>query len=1496
MKKLLFILTTFVIANLVNAQVTRFVKPVAEGSGDGSSWTNASGDLQEIINISAPGDSIFVTGGTYKPNRRADNLTVITPSDRNNSFVLKADVKIYGGFAGTENSLADRVLWSSYSILSGDFNGNTTYSWSGASLSFTGNTEDAYHVVVSIGTVGDAILDGFAVIYGNADGIGTITVNGETFSQGQGAGMRIIGSSPTIRNCLFQANNATNHGAGMRIDNSSPLIEACNFLHNNVITGYGAGLLSITSAPVIKKCNFQQNIVNGTNGFGAGIFSNASTGTIISECSFYDNRGYIGGGIYDYSSSSPLLISKCNFYYNNTNFGAGIGTESSSPAISNCIFWNNEAQTSGGASYFGSSSLPNLTNNTFYGNYSQNGEAIYSDANSSFTVSNSIFKNSGYSIYESNTASSSIIANNIIDDISNGGTFNVTNFDADPVFVNINQPLGPDGIWGTADDGFALKACSPAINAGDITFLSGITEDIAGNSRINLGNVDIGAYEFSGTLSTSGLRFVKEGGIGDGTSWANASGDLQAIINYSCPGDTIFVSEGTYKPIRRADNIYVITPNDPNNGFLLGKDVKIYGGFAGTETLLSDRNLAANHTSILSGDLGIAGDTADNAYHVVLSINNPTAILDGFTISHGNAYGSNSINVNNISGISNNMGAGLFLYNSSPIISNCEITTNTSDYGAIYVGQGQALFTHSIFTSNKGKSVSALYNSISSFAEYEYCTFSNNTIWDLTNGNSTIFNYQTEAFFDNCTFSDNIGRLGGAMLNYAPSSYLEMTSVSNSVFSDNTADYGGAVFHQNSHSLFNDCNFSNNIANQSGGAIYVVNSTTNYPTYENTDFSNNSASEGGAVFNDASSPQFKYCYFEENKALYGGGAINSNGTGNILIENTTFIKNETSDGNQYGTGGAIQINGSTANVVNSVLVNNTADGSNDDGGGAIMLYGGTLTAANVTLYGNTTTSTVNPNSNSISITSGATLTLRNSIVYGLESQHIQNNGTANYFSSLIKGLGLTAPNLDTDPLFVDINDLDGIDNIWGTADDGLRLKPCSPAYNSGSNALIYSGNNIDITGNTRVFNTIVDMGAYETQANPGIYSSNNPQSICTGGSYTIGTHTYTTAGTYTDILQSVDGCDSTVTTSLTVVTSFSVNNPQTICQGENVTVGTSVYSTAGTYTDLLQSTGGCDSTVTTIITVNPTYIVNNPQTICSGETYVFNNHHYYSSGTYYDTLQSINGCDSVIKIILAVNQAYNVSNPQIVCSGQSYTFNGHTYTASGTYRDTLYTIHGCDSIIWTDLTILPIITANNPQSICIGGSYTIGTNTYTSPGTYKDTLQSFHGCDSIVTTVLTVGTPVLNTAVSLDNTTLTAAENNATYQWIDCDSNTPITGATAKNYTASINGNYAVILTSTQCTDVKDTSTCIEVNAVGLDVISTNTIEIFPNPAENTVYIQSETTFSSIELKDLNGKLIYQKNIHNKQTSIDISKLSAGIYVVEISGETVKHIERIIKY
>ena len=120
-----------------------------------------------------------------------------------------------------------------------------------------------------------------------------------------------------------------------------------------------------------------------------------------------------------------------------------------------------------------------------------------------------------------------------------------------------------------------------------------------------------------------------------------------------------------------------------------------------------------------------------------------------------------------------------------------------------------------------------------------------------------------------------------------------------------------------------------------------------------------------------------------------------------------------------------------------------------------------------------------------------------------------------------------------------------------------------------------------------------------------------------------------------------------------------------------------------------------------------------------------------NDGNYNDTLQTINGCDSIIVTMLTVNPVYNVNNPQTICAGGNYMFNGNTYTIAGNYNDTLQTVNGCDSIIVTMLTVNPTYTVNNPQTICAGGSYMFNGNTYTIAGNYNDTLQTVNGCDSI---------------------------------------------------------------------------------------------------------------------------------------------------------------------
>ena len=102
MKKYIFSclsIAFFCLVTSASAQTTHYVKTIPTGDASGSSWNNASGDLQLMINSSVPGDVVWVAGGTYKPKYRADNMSDANANDRNNAFVLKPNVKIYGGFA-----------------------------------------------------------------------------------------------------------------------------------------------------------------------------------------------------------------------------------------------------------------------------------------------------------------------------------------------------------------------------------------------------------------------------------------------------------------------------------------------------------------------------------------------------------------------------------------------------------------------------------------------------------------------------------------------------------------------------------------------------------------------------------------------------------------------------------------------------------------------------------------------------------------------------------------------------------------------------------------------------------------------------------------------------------------------------------------------------------------------------------------------------------------------------------------------------------------------------------------------------------------------------------------------------------------------------------------------------------------------------------------------------------------------------------------------------
>ncbi len=298
-------------------------------------------------------------------------------------------------------------------------------------------------------------------------------------------------------------------------------------------------------------------------------------------------------------------------------------------------------------------------------------------------------------------------------------------------------------------------------------------------------------------------------GANNGTSWADAYTDLQSALSAAISGDEIWVTAGTYKPT---------TGIDRTVSFTLKIGVAIYGGFAGTETLLTQRDPATNVT-ILSGDIGIMGDNSDNSYHVVIgSSENNSAILDGVTITAGNANSS--------------------MYSS-----------DQSKGGGMYNDKGSPTLMNIIFNGNYATFGGGMYNG----GEYSYPNGSNPILTNVIfNANSAIEgggirneNY-SNPILTNVTFSGNSAvRSGGGMENFHYGSPI----LTNVTFSGNTggAGGGGIINWSSSSPILTNVTFNVNSATDWGGGIYNDNGSN--PSLKNVTFSGNQASQGGGMYN-----------------------------------------------------------------------------------------------------------------------------------------------------------------------------------------------------------------------------------------------------------------------------------------------------------------------------------------------------------------------------------------------------------------------------------------------------------------------------------------------------------------------------------------------------------------------------------------------------------------------------------------------------------------------
>ena len=244
--------------------------------------------------------------------------------------------------------------------------------------------------------------------------------------------------------------------------------------------------------------------------------------------------------------------------------------------------------------------------------------------------------------------------------------------------------------------------------------------------------------------------------------------------------------------------------------------------------------------------------------------------------------------------------------------------------------------------------------------------------------------------------------------------------------------------------------------------------------------------------------------------------------------------------------------------------------------------------------------------------------------------------------------------------------------------------------------------------------------------------------ICEGTTYDFHGRDLTQAGIYSDTLQTINGCDSVIVLTLSVNHVYHDTINVAICEGSVYTENGFNVNEAGTYTQTLQTINGCDSIITLNLTVNSALTSIIDAEICEGTTYSENGFEQSEAGTYTQTLQTSNGCDSIVTLNLSIKPNSMTTFTATVCEGTVYTENGFNASETGIYTRTMESANGCDSTITLDLTVNPSYQIGVLAIINRGETYTNFGFNESEAGTYTQHLQTVDGCDSTIMLTLVV--------------------------------------------------------------------------------------------------------------------------------------------------------------
>ena len=492
---LLCLMATLVQAQTQTPSTIRYVKPAATGTGDGSSWANASGNLQRVIDRSAPDDQVWVATGLYKPTRIPPGLD--PTDDRKKTFFFSNGVTLIGGFDGDETAPNQRDLTGpSSTTLSGDLGkpNSITVNKSGFN-EFIGYFDNANTVVTIRGSSKTQVDN---VIITGGDGVvgaGILNDGSATFNSGS------VGSRPTIRNCHIVDNSASSGGGIAEIGGtqSSGATYINCIIAQNRSSSRGGGLycaaFGSSCSPTFANCSFIAN--KSTE--GGGVCLNAADGVCSPTFTNTIFRGNIATNGCQSARGGALSL----------GVGVTLGTQKKNAImnvkLTSCFLFENAGQSeidcSGGAilPHYGGAIYSQdvtggitLTNCTITRNRASRGSFMYAET--------TISPKPAFAVVAKNCIIQTDLRNQYISPYNAAVTYSLVEKDDSFLAGKGNITDGAFSVRSLGDtyggDGYQLYSSSSAINAGDpSTNPKDLpATDLDGNPRFQ-GRIDIGAYE-----------------------------------------------------------------------------------------------------------------------------------------------------------------------------------------------------------------------------------------------------------------------------------------------------------------------------------------------------------------------------------------------------------------------------------------------------------------------------------------------------------------------------------------------------------------------------------------------------------------------------------------------------------------------------------------------------------------------------------------------------------------------------------------------------------------------------------------------------------------------------------------------------------------------------------------------------------------------------------------------------------------------------------------